>query len=43
MLRTYVPDLRRDVVEPLRAAGVGDEAILALGGRTELNPLGKLL
>ncbi len=27
----YVPDLRRDIVEPLRAAGHPDEAIRALG------------
>jgi mannose-6-phosphate isomerase len=27
----YLPDLQRDIVEPLRAAGHGDEAIRALG------------
>jgi mannose-6-phosphate isomerase len=31
MLRSYVPDLERDVVGPLRAAGHGDEAIRLLG------------
>ena len=31
LLKAYVPDLGRDVVEPLRAAGVSDDAIV--GGR----------
>jgi hypothetical protein len=39
----YVPDLARDVVAPLRAAGVGDEAIVALGGRTRLNELAPIV
>lgn len=39
LLKAYVPDLARDVVEPLRAAGVSDAAIVALGGRTRLNDL----
>jgi mannose-6-phosphate isomerase len=43
LLKGYVPDLRGDVIGPLRARGVGDEDIRALGGRTELNPLNGLL
>ena len=39
LLKTYVPDLARDIVRPLRAAGVSDSAIVALGGRTRLNDL----
>lgn len=38
----YVPDLVGDVVEPLRASGVSDEAIRDVGGRSELNPLNVL-
>lgn len=43
LLKAYVPDLWRNVVQPLRQAGIPDEDILALGGRTELNPLRDLL
>jgi mannose-6-phosphate isomerase len=43
LLRAYVPDLIRDVITPLREAGIEDEAIRALGGNTELNPLWRLL
>ncbi len=32
LLRAFVPDLRRDVVNPLREAGYSDAAIAALGG-----------
>ena len=39
VLKGYVPDLLLDIIEPLRAAGVRDEEIAALGGRTRLNPL----
>lgn len=39
LLDAYVPDLARDVVAPLRAAGIADGDIVALGGRTKLNPL----
>lgn len=31
LIACYVPDLERDVIEPLRAAGHGDEAIQSLG------------
>jgi mannose-6-phosphate isomerase len=31
LIVSYVPDLIRDIVEPLRAAGHSDEAIGALG------------
>jgi len=43
LLKTYVPDLAADVIAPLRAAGVADAAIAALGGRTVLNDLAPLL
>ena len=39
LLKTYVPDLAENIVRPLRLSGVPDEAIVALGGRTELNDL----
>lgn len=32
VLRSWVPDLMKDIIEPARAAGVSDEAIAALGG-----------
>ena len=41
-LLAYLPDLASDVVAPLRAAGVPDPAIRALGGCSELNPLNAL-
>lgn len=43
VLKSYVPDLAADVVSPLRQAGASDETIIALGGRTRLNPLAALL
>ena len=43
VLVSYVPDLVRDVVEPLRAAGVQADAIRRLGGVTALNPLKDLV
>jgi mannose-6-phosphate isomerase len=43
LLKAYVPDLVGNVVEPLRAAGIPDRDIAALGGRTALNPLSNLL
>ncbi len=43
ILKAYVPDLRRDVVMPLRASGVPDEHILGLGGQSELNDLRDIL
>ncbi len=39
LLKAYVPDLLRDVVQPLRSVGVEDGDIVALGGKTGLNPL----
>ncbi len=39
VLDYYVPDLRRDVVEPLRSAGHTAEAIAALGGPREQSDL----
>jgi mannose-6-phosphate isomerase len=43
LLKSYVPDLLQNVIRPLQEAGVADEAILGLGGKTVLNPLNKLL
>jgi mannose-6-phosphate isomerase len=43
LLKAYVPDLRRDVVDFLRSRGVDDERILRLGGRTELNHLKEVI
>lgn len=43
LLKAYVPDLERNIVAPLRGAGIADEAIIALGGKTRLNPLPSLL
>lgn len=43
VLKASVPDLAADVIEPLRARGVGDDAIRGLGGRTRLNCLDELL
>jgi mannose-6-phosphate isomerase len=35
LLGAWVPDLMADVVEPARAAGASDDAIVALGGMTD--------
>lgn len=43
LLKSYLPDLMHNVIQPLREAGVMDEAIVGLGGKTALNPLRKLL
>ncbi len=43
LLKAYVPDLWQNVVTPLREAGISDAAIIALGGKTALNPLKTLL
>ena len=43
VLKAYVPDLSEDIVKPLRLAGIRDEAIVALGGSTELNDLASLV
>jgi mannose-6-phosphate isomerase len=42
LLIAYVPDLETDIVAPLRSHGVEDQAIRALGGNSELNPLNAL-
>jgi len=42
VLLAWVPNLATDVVAPLRAAGLSDRAIRALGGHSELNPLNAL-
>ncbi|MBN2392035.1 MAG: hypothetical protein JXR84_15005 [Anaerolineae bacterium] len=43
LLKSYLPDLMQNVIRPLREAGVTDQAIVGLGGKTVLNPLKKLL
>jgi mannose-6-phosphate isomerase len=43
LLKSYVPDLQVDIIEPLRLSGIPDEAILGLGGKTRLNDLAPLL
>jgi mannose-6-phosphate isomerase len=43
LLKSYVPDLLRDVIRPLRQAGITDAAIVGLGGTTMLNPLSNLV
>jgi mannose-6-phosphate isomerase class I len=43
LLMTYVPGLVWQIIDPLRAVGVPDAAIAALGGKTTLNPLPALL
>jgi mannose-6-phosphate isomerase len=43
VLKTCVPDLTADIIEPLREAGIKDEKIARLGGRTRRNVLPALL
>ncbi len=43
LLKAYVPDLARNIIAPLRAAGIADSQIAGLGGTTVLNPLVRLL
>jgi mannose-6-phosphate isomerase class I len=43
VLRGSVPDLVRDVIAPLRASGVADDAIRGLGGTTGMNRLSDML
>lgn len=43
LLKSYVPDLLQNIIRPLQKAGVADEIILGLGGKTVLNPLKALL
>jgi mannose-6-phosphate isomerase len=43
LLKAYVPDLEGDVIHALRQAGIADERIAGLGGKTRLNPLTRLL
>jgi hypothetical protein len=38
-LVSWVPDLRTDIIEPLKKLGIRNEAILALGGNPETNDL----
>jgi len=43
VLKTYVPDLAKDIIKPLRTIGILDAAIVGLGGKTVLNDLAPLL
>ncbi len=43
ILKAYVPDLREDIVAPLRQSGVSDAGIVRLGGWTALNDLAPLV
>jgi mannose-6-phosphate isomerase len=43
LLKAYLPDLRRNVIAPLREAGFAGEDIAALAGQTRLNSLNKYL
>ncbi len=43
VLKTYVPDLAKDIIKPLRTIGISDAAIVGLGGKTVLNDLAPLL
>jgi len=43
LLKAYLPNLKKDVIEPLRRAGVSDESILGIGGTTRLNDLAPML
>jgi len=43
LLRSYVPDLRSDIIDPLRRAGLPGAAITALGGPSVANDLLPLL
>jgi mannose-6-phosphate isomerase len=42
-LVSWAPDLRRDIIAPLKKLGFGEEAISALGGNPETNDLIPLL
>jgi mannose-6-phosphate isomerase len=43
VLNAYVPDLDKDVIQPLKQAGIPKEGIEQLGGNTRLNPIKGLL
>ena len=43
LLVSYVPDLAADVIAPLRARGIADDAIAALAGAARRNPIRALL
>jgi mannose-6-phosphate isomerase len=42
-LSAYAPDLVRDVIQPLRKAGIHDASIIDLGGEASCNPLVDLI
>ena len=43
LVKAYVPDLRADVLEPLRERGIPDETIAQLGGNPRHSDLARLL
>jgi mannose-6-phosphate isomerase len=43
LIRSFIPDLSTDVVEPLRARGISDDAIAQLGGDLDRSDLWKLM
>ncbi len=43
LVKSWVPDLRKDIVSPLRAAGFSDEEIASLGGKGPGNDLREVL
>ncbi|MCK4591081.1 MAG: class I mannose-6-phosphate isomerase, partial [Candidatus Latescibacteria bacterium] len=43
VLKSYVPDLRQDIISPLRALGKSDRQIRALGGQARSNDIAPLL
>ena len=43
ILKSYVPDLRQDIILPLRDLGKSDEQICALGGQGKTNDIAPLL
>jgi mannose-6-phosphate isomerase len=43
LLKAYVPDLAKDIIEPLRRRGIHDDDIVALGGQTTLSPLSRMI
>ena len=43
LLKAYVPNLQKDIINPLRVEGIQDKDISLLGGITELNHLDRYL
>ena len=43
LLKTYVPDLKLDIVEPMMEGGISKDQIIALGGNENLNDISRVL